>query len=119
MTKHLLRYDQPAAEWTEVLPVGNGRLGAMVYGGAATERLQLNEDTLWSGGPYDPINPAAAEGLPRVRALVAQGRYAEADALADRDVMARPLKQAPYSTVGELVIEFEGVPDGADRKSVV
>ncbi|WP_420114899.1 glycosyl hydrolase family 95 catalytic domain-containing protein [Pseudactinotalea sp.] len=113
MTEHLLRYDQPAAEWTEALPVGNGRLGAMVYGGVATERLQLNEDTLWSGGPYDPINPAAAEALPRVRALVAQGRYAEADALADRDVMARPLKQAPYSTVGELVIEFEGVPDGA------
>lgn len=111
--KRVLRYDRPATEWTEALPVGNGRLGAMVYGGTALERLQLNEDTLWSGGPYDPINPLAAEALPRVRELLAQGRYLEADELTERAVMARPLKQAPYSTVGELLIAFEAVPDGA------
>ncbi|GAB2609940.1 glycoside hydrolase family 95 protein [Pseudactinotalea suaedae] len=119
MTERVLRYDRPASEWTEALPVGNGRLGAMVYGGAATERLQLNEDTLWSGGPYDPINPAAAEALPRVRDLLAQGRYLEADQLTDRGVMARPLKQAAYSTLGDLVIAFDGVADdGESRRSL-
>ncbi|WP_206673597.1 glycoside hydrolase family 95 protein [Pseudactinotalea terrae] len=119
MTRSVLRYDRPAAEWTEALPVGNGRLGAMVYGGTRTERLQLNEDTLWSGGPYDPINPEAAEALPRVRELLTQGRFVEADELTDRSVMARPIKQAAYSTAGELVIAFEGVPDGASvRRSL-
>ena len=58
---HRLWYRQPAAEWTEALPVGNGRLGAMVFGGTAQERLQLNEDTLWAGGPYNPVNPAAPD----------------------------------------------------------
>src|SRR5262245_48449420 len=52
-----LWYRRPAEQWTEALPVGNGRLGAMVFGGVANERLQLNEDTLWAGGPYDPVNP--------------------------------------------------------------
>src|SRR6218665_1896002 len=56
---HMLWYRQPAQEWTEALPIGNGRIGAMVFGGIAEERLQLNEDTLWAGGPYDPVNPAA------------------------------------------------------------
>jgi alpha-L-fucosidase 2 len=54
-----LWYRQPAAQWVEALPVGNGRLGAMVFGGVEKERLQLNEDTLWAGGPYDPNNPEA------------------------------------------------------------
>ena len=56
-----LWYRQPANEWTEALPLGNGRLGAMVFGGVARERLQLNEDTLYAGGPYDPSNPEALE----------------------------------------------------------
>ena len=55
----VLRYERPATEWVEALPVGNGRLGAMVFGGIHQERLQLNEDTLWAGGPYDPANPEA------------------------------------------------------------
>ena len=54
-----LWYDAPAREWTEALPIGNGRLGAMVFGGAERERLQLNEDTLWTGGPYSQVNPEA------------------------------------------------------------
>ena len=62
-----LWYRQPAREWVEALPVGNGRLGAMVFGGTTRERLQLNEDTLWNGGPYDPVNPNAREALARVR----------------------------------------------------
>ena len=57
-----LWYRQPAAKWTEALPVGNGRIGAMVFGGINQERLQLNEDTLWGGGPYDPVNPQGLRG---------------------------------------------------------
>ena len=71
MAGHRLWYRQPAAEWTQALPIGNGRIGAMVFGGIEAERLQLNEDTLWSGGPYDPVNPLAREALPQVRRLIA------------------------------------------------
>ena len=67
-----LWYEQPAGPWIEALPVGNGRLGAMVFGRAAQERLQLNIDTLFGGGPYTPDNPAALEALPRVRELLDQ-----------------------------------------------
>ncbi|HET9195120.1 MAG TPA: glycoside hydrolase N-terminal domain-containing protein, partial [Vicinamibacterales bacterium] len=62
-------------EWVRALPVGNGRLGAMVFGGVVHERLQLNEDTLWAGRPYDPVNPEARGALPEVRRLLASGRY--------------------------------------------
>jgi hypothetical protein len=70
-----LWYRQPAKEWTEALPVGNGRLGAMVFGGPEHERLQLNENTLWSGGPYDPNNPEALAALPEARRLIFAGKY--------------------------------------------
>ena len=73
-----LWYRQPAKQWVEALAVGNGRLGAMVFGGVAQERIQLNEDTLWAGGPYDPANPDALEALPKVRELIFAGRYREA-----------------------------------------
>jgi alpha-L-fucosidase 2 len=97
-----LWYRRPATVWTEALPVGNGRLGAMVFGGVAEERLQLNEDTLWAGGPYDPINPEAKEALPSARHLIEQGRYREAHALIGERIMAKPLRQMPYQTVGDL-----------------
>src|SRR3954468_22832443 len=74
-----LWYERPAAAWTEALPVGNGRIGAMIFGGIAQERLQLNEDTLWGGGPYDPVNPQAKVNLPELRRLIFAGRYAEAE----------------------------------------
>jgi alpha-L-fucosidase 2 len=101
-----LWYRQPAQEWTEALPVGNGRLGAMVFGGVARERLQLNEDTLWAGGPYDPDNTNALAALPEVRQLIFAGQYAEAQKLASEKMMAQPLKQMPYETVGDLFLEF-------------
>src|SRR5438045_9118989 len=65
-----LWYRQPARQWVEALAVGNGRLGAMVFGGVDRERLQLNEDTLWAGGPYDPANPEAPQHLPEARRLI-------------------------------------------------
>ena len=107
-----LWYRQPAAEWTQALPVGNGRLGAMVFGGTTHERLQLNEDTLWNGGPYDPVNPKAKAALPKVRELIFAGRWAEAQTLADKEVMATPLKQMAYQTVGDLIIDMAGLPEG-------
>ncbi len=106
-----LWYLQPAARWVEALPIGNGRIGAMVFGGAARERLQLNEDTLWTGGPYDPVNPAARGALAEVRALVFAGRYAEAQALADAKLMARPLSQMSYQPLGDLLIDMPWIPD--------
>src|SRR5262245_36269482 len=76
--KLTLWYPQPATVWTEALPIGNGRLGAMIFGGIEGERIQLNEDTLWAGGPYDPSNPEALAALPEVRKLVFAGKYKEA-----------------------------------------
>jgi alpha-L-fucosidase 2 len=94
------------AEWVRALPVGNGRLGAMIFGGVVHERLQLNEDTLWAGRPYDPVNPDAKEALPQVRRLLAEGRYRDAAQLVSQKVMAKPLAQMPYQTLGDLLLTF-------------
>ena len=99
-----LWYRKPAARWQEALPVGNGRIGAMVFGGINRERLQLNEDTLWAGGPYDPVNPQAREALPQVRQLVFDGKYREASRLISAKVMSKPLGQMPYETAGDLIL---------------
>jgi alpha-L-fucosidase 2 len=102
-----LWYRRPAdTEWVRALPVGNGRLGAMVFGGVVNERLQLNEDTLWAGAPYDPVNPDARDALPEVRRLLAAGQYPEAARLASQKVMAKPLAQMPYQTLGDLILTF-------------
>jgi alpha-L-fucosidase 2 len=97
------------AEWDKALPVGNGRLGAMVFGGVANERLQLNEDTLYAGGPYDNVNPEAREALPEVRRLLFEGKYAEGAKLVTDKVLAKPLREMPYETVGNLELTFPAV----------
>lgn len=104
-----LWYRQPASEWTQALPVGNGRLGAMLFGGVAQDRLQLNESTLWAGQPYDPVNPQAKATLPRVRELIFGGRIKEAEALANEKLMAKPLAQMPYQALGDLILDFPGL----------
>jgi alpha-L-fucosidase 2 len=101
-----LWYQRPAHEWTEALPIGNGRIGAMIFGGVARERLQLNDDTLYAGGPYDPSSAGALAALPQVRRLIADGRYKDAQDLANREMMARPLRMPSYQTVGELTVTF-------------
>ena len=101
-----LWYRRPAKQWVEALPVGNGRLGAMVFGGVNEERLQLNEDTLWAGGPYDPVNPEAKAALPEARRLILEGKYRDADRLIGAKIMARPLTQMPYQTIGDLLLSF-------------
>lgn len=110
--EHRLWYRQPAREWVEALPVGNGRIGAMVFGGVSQERLQLNEDSLWAGGPYDPVNPEARVALAEVRSLIFADKYKEAEALANAKLMARPLQQMPYQTLGDLRIAMPGIADG-------
>jgi alpha-L-fucosidase 2 len=101
-----LWYRQPAGRWEEALPVGNGRLGAMVFGRVAQERLQLNEDTLWAGSPYVPDSHEAYGALAEVRRLIDAGEYKQAADLASEKIMARPLRQMPYGTLGDLLLDF-------------
>lgn len=100
-----LWYKQPAAEWTEALPIGNGRLGAMVYGGAQMEQLQLNEDTLWNGRPHDYSNPEAYSHLSTVRQLLEDGEYDKAEAEAEK-MMGMPVQQMAYQPLGDLFLRF-------------
>src|SRR5271166_3449102 len=98
-----LRYTRPATRWTEALPVGNGRLGAMVFGDASCEHLQLNEASLWSGGPGDWNNPEAREFLPQVRAAVFAGDYVKAGDLCKK--MQGPYNES-YQPLGDLWLSF-------------
>jgi alpha-L-fucosidase 2 len=101
---HTLWYRRPAERWVEALPIGNGRLGAMVFGRVERERIQLNEDTLWSGGPRDWNNPDAPRVLAEVRRLIADGNYEEADRAARG--MQGPYTQS-YEPLGDLTLTFE------------
>lgn len=104
----VLWYRQPATEFNHALPVGNGRLGAMVSGDPAHERIWLNEDTLWSGGPYDPSRDGGAEALPEIRRLLFAGDFARAHDLFGRTMMGIPYEQMKYQPLGDLRLEFPG-----------
>jgi alpha-L-fucosidase 2 len=106
--EYKLWYDRPAQVWTEALPLGNGRLGAMVYGTPATEQIQLNEETIWAGRPNNNANPNALEYIPRIRDLVFAGKYLEAQTLATEKVMAKTNSGMPYQSFGDLRIAFPG-----------
>ena len=106
---HILWYDRPAATWTEALPIGNSRLGAMVFGSPSAERLQLNEETIWAGRPNNNANPEALEYLPKVRQLVWEGKYKEAQDLATAHVQAKTNSGMPYQPFGDLYINFPNV----------
>lgn len=106
--EYKLWYDKPAAVWTEALPLGNGRLGAMVFGTPGVEQIQLNEETIWAGRPNNNANPNALEYIPKVRELVFAGRYLEAQTLATEKVMAKTNSGMPYQTFGDLRISFPG-----------
>lgn len=103
-----LHYTKPAAQWVEALPVGNGRLAAMVFGGAAQERIQLNEGTVWAGGPYDNVNPEAYLALPQVQQLIFAGNFEKAHQLVNEKMIARQAHGMPYQTAGDLVLHFPG-----------
>ncbi len=104
-----LWYDGPATQWVEALPLGNGRMGAMVYGGTARERIQFNEATIWTGGPHDYARPGAHRYLPRLRELLHAGNQAEAEALAQVQFMSAPIRQRAYQAFGDLRIDLHGV----------
>lgn len=114
-----LWYETPATVWEEALPIGNGRLAAMVFGGLTEEHLQLNEGTLWSGGPYDPSNPDALAALPEVRRLLFAGRYKDAHELVSQRMMGKPATQAQYQPVGSLVFVYpKSETAGAYRRTL-
>ena len=100
-----LWYTQPASTWTEALPIGNGRLGAMVFGGVEQEHLQLNEDTLWSGGPHCYDNPDSHRHLATARKAIEQGEFVSAQATA-QEMLGRPKYQQAYLPLGDLFLSF-------------
>jgi alpha-L-fucosidase 2 len=102
-----LTYDKPASRWTEALPVGNGRIGAMVFGGTEDDRLQINEGTLWGGGPHNYTDPEAYTHLEEIRQLIFAGRVAEAEKLS-AGLMGRPKLLMPYQPFCDLRLHLPG-----------
>ena len=106
MNPHTLWFNKPAVHWIEAMPIGNGRLGAMHFGGIAHDHLQLNEETLWDGYRRDRNNPAARAALPRVQQLLFEGRHPEADALAGQTMLGIPPTLDSYQPLGDLRLAF-------------
>ena len=104
-TPYKLFFRQPAAAWPDALPVGNGRLGAMVFGIPASDRIQLNEESIWDGERRDRNNPAAGAAVPRIRELLFAGKVHEAEALAVSDMLAIPRRMPCYQTLGDLWLD--------------
>ncbi len=111
-----LWHRRPAPQWDHATPVGNGRLGAMIFGNTGRERIQLNEETLWSGGPRDTVNGEAMAEIGNVRRLLFTGKPREAIELADETMMARPRRLLPYQTLGDLGLTFDGHDTAADYR---
>ncbi|MGB7063372.1 MAG: glycoside hydrolase family 95 protein, partial [Candidatus Zixiibacteriota bacterium] len=111
-----LWYKAPAQEWTEALPVGNGRLGGMIFGGVEKEHIQFNEDSLWTGIPRDYSNPQANEYLSEIRWLLLEGKQREAERLGMQKFMSIPLRQERYQPFGDVWIEFDGSPEFSDYR---
>ncbi|MCF0243905.1 MAG: glycoside hydrolase family 95 protein [Bacteroidaceae bacterium] len=113
--QHVLWYDKPAVSWNEALPIGNARLGAMLFSAPSSDRLQLNEETIWAGKPNNNTNPEAREWLPKVRELVWQGKYKEATDMANEHVMPsldkNMNKGMPYQPFGDLIISSPTIGD--------
>ena len=105
-----LWYTKPAAEWEEALPLGNGRLGAMIAGNLREERIQVNEETIWYGGWEDRLNPDARENLPKLRELVRQGRISEAEHLIRLAFISGPDGQRGYQTLGDIEMKYLNDP---------
>jgi len=101
-------YAQPAAKWVEALPIGNGRLGAMIFGGISDELIQFNEDTLWTGQPHEYQHEGAVKYLPEIRRLLAEGKQREAENLAMKEFMSDPVRQMAYQPFGNIRLHFAG-----------
>ncbi len=103
-----LWYNQPAGQWTDALPIGNGRLGAMVFGGVPEERIQFNEDTLWKGQPHDYVRAGARDHLAEIRQLLFEGKVKEAEVLTRGTFLSDPVRQKAYQPFGDLRLHFIG-----------
>src|SRR5437868_4959770 len=103
---YVLHFKQPAEVWPDALPVGNGRLGAMVFGQPSLDRVQLNEESIWDGEVRDRNNPKAGEAVPKIRELLFAGKIAEAEAMALSDMMSVPRRMPCYQTLGDLHLDF-------------
>ena len=103
----LLWYQSPAAEWEDALPVGNGRLGAMVFGKYGEERIQLNEDTYWSGGPYSTVVKGGYKTLPEIQKDIFEGNPIQAHKLFGRHLMGYPVEQQKYQAFANLILNFK------------
>jgi alpha-L-fucosidase 2 len=105
-TNEMLLYQQPAANWDEALPVGNGRLGAMVFGKTDIERVQLNDKSLWAGSKIDDNNPKAAAHLREIQQLLIDGENEKATQLGREILLSVPLRFRSYQTLGDLYLDF-------------
>ncbi|MGB2807901.1 MAG: glycoside hydrolase family 95 protein, partial [Sedimentisphaerales bacterium] len=103
-----LWYNQPARKWTEALPVGNGRLGAMVFGGTTRERIQLNEDTVWAGPPVPQDRVGAYKHIAEARKLIFEGKYSEAQRIMQSEVMGQRISPRSHQTLGDLRLQMPG-----------
>lgn len=103
-----LWYDEPAGNWNEALPLGNGRLGAMLYGDPSRELLQLNEETVWAGGPYNNLNPLAKENLDEIRSLIFDNKFFQAQEMATKYIISPTVHGMSYQPVGNLNLAFDG-----------
>lgn len=112
----LLWYESPAKIWEEALPVGNGRLGAMVFGKYGEERIQLNEETYWSGGPYSTVVEGGAEMLPEIQRLLFEGEPIKAHKLFGRHIMGYPVEQQKYQSLANLILLFENQEEVSEYK---
>ncbi len=101
---NILWYDQPATKWEQALPIGNGHLGAMVFGGTSSERIQFNEHTVWTGKPHSYAHEGAVKFLPELRKLLFEGKQKEAEDLAMKEFMGVPIRQKAYQPCGDLLI---------------
>lgn len=112
----VLFYTHPADKWENAFPAGNGRLGAMVFGGTAEEQIQLNESTYWSGGPYSTVVKGGREALPEIQRLLFEGQYKQAHVLFGRRMMGYPVEQQKYQALANLVLSLDATGDVSEYR---
>ncbi len=111
-----LWFAQPAEKWTDALPIGNGRMGAMIFGGVSDERIQFNEDTLWKGQPHDYVRAGASNHLAEIRQLLFDGKIKEAEGVAKTNFLSDPVRQKAYQPFGDLHLHFIGQTNISDYR---
>jgi len=114
--KVTLWYDKPASQWHEAIPIGNGRLGGMVYGGVENETIAINEDTVWSGSPHDYTNVGSHQYLEQLRKLIKDEKYDEAAKFGAAHMLGVPRSQNRYQSLGKLSLEFENQTQPQDYR---